>query len=139
MVLPSVLAAVVGVTVACSSSTSPSDLTGKYVGTYAMDSVTTPALAQAFPPNGTLDSASGVAGTLILKSDSFYVRLVSTNPGFPSNSDSGGFSISGSGTWTFSGTLFSGSGTGALVGNQLQINLTGGQALGSLYGVFNKE
>ena len=125
--------AAVAVGIACSSATSPL-LTGPYVGVYAMDSVHAAALATAGVPNGTLDSADGVFGTLVLKKDSFYISLTGTF----ARRDSGSFSISGSSVWTLSGTLFSGQGSGALVGNQLELNLAGGAALGPLYGLFTK-
>jgi hypothetical protein len=120
---------------ACSSATAPANLTGPYVGTYTMDSVTTAALAKEFPPNGTLDAADGVTGTLTLKSDSFYVTLAGSFP----QQDSGTFTISSGNQWTLGGTLFSGTGSGALIGSQLQLSLTGGTALGSLYGLFTKQ
>ena len=133
--MPAVLVAF-GVTAAaaCSSSTSPTNLTGKYVGTYKMDSVIAAALAQAFP-GGKIDSAVGVTGALTLKSDSFYVTLAGSFP----QRDSGGFAIDGAGKWTLSGSLFSGTGSGALVGTQLQIQLAGGAALGNLSGWFTKQ
>jgi len=121
--------------VACSSSTSPQNLTGPYVGTYTMDSVTAQALVQEFPPNGTLDSADGETGTLKLTADSFFIALAGNFP----VQDSGTFTISGSNKWTLDGSLFSGSGTGALVGNDLHLTLTGGTALGNLYGLFTKQ
>jgi hypothetical protein len=132
------LLALAGIVVvfACSgSSTSPKNLTTPYVGTYKMDSVTVAALATQFPPNGTLDSASGEAGTLQLKADSFYANFTGSLP----QRDSGLFSISGAGQWTLSGTFFSGTGTGVLSGNQLILNLSGGQAVGSIYGLFTKN
>jgi len=124
---------------ACSSSTAPASLTGPYVGTYTMDSVTASNLKGVFPPNGTLDSADGVQGTLKLTSDSFYFAMTGPFPAGFATRDSGTFSISSSNQWTLDGTLFSGTGTGALVGNQLQITLTGGAALGNLYGLFTKQ
>jgi hypothetical protein len=120
---------------ACSSSTSPKDLTNRYVGTYSMDSVQASALDSTFPPNGTVDSAVGVTGLLVLKPDSFYITLVGSFP----EADSGTFSISGDNKWTLSGNLFSGTGTGALIGSQLQLQLTGGAALGNLNGWFTKQ
>jgi hypothetical protein len=119
---------------ACSSATSP-NLTTPYVGTYTMDSVTAAALATDFPPNGTLDAAVGVNGTLKLTSDSFYIYLTGTF----ARSDSGTFSINGSSQMTLDGSLFSGTGPAALVNNQLQMTLTGGVALGNLYGLFTKQ
>jgi hypothetical protein len=133
--VPLLVGAVAIAAFACSSATAPANLTGPYVGSYTLDSVTASALDSEFKPNGTLDSADGVHGTLVLKSDSFYITLTGTFPG----RDSGGFSISSSNQWTLDGTLFSGTGTGALVGNQLQITLTGGAALGNLYGLFTKQ
>ena len=133
--VPLLVGAVALAAFACASSTAPANLTGPYVGTYTMDSVTAGSLKTMFPPNGTLDSADGVHGTLKLTSDSFFIALSGTFPG----ADSGKFSITSSNQWTLDGTLFSGTGTGALVGNQLQINLTGGAALGSLFGVFTKQ
>jgi len=134
--LPLALAALaVAVVAACSSSTSPKNLTGPYVGTYTMDSVTASALAQMFPPNGTLDSADGEFGTLRLTRDSFFVALT----GNFGQRDSGTFSITSTNQWTLGGTLFSGTGSGALVGNQLQLTLSGGAALGNLYGLFTKQ
>jgi hypothetical protein len=131
-----VLAASIGAAaVACSSSTAPANLTGPYVGTYTMDSVTASALAQDFPPHGTLDAADGVQGTLVLKPDSFYIALT----GSFARQDSGSFTISSSNQWTLDGSLFSGTGTGALVGNQLQLTLMGGAALGNMYGLFTKQ
>lgn len=128
---------------ACGSSTAPANLTGPYVGTYTMDSVTASVLAKEGVPNGTLDSADGVTGTLTLKPDSFYIVLSGTPlEGLEHTStvtDSGTFTISSSNQWTLGGSLFSGSGTGALVGNQLQLQLTGGAALGNLYGLFTKQ
>ncbi len=133
--VPLLVGAVALVAFACSSSTAPANLTGPYVGSYTMDSVTSANLKTMFPPNGTLDSADGVHGTLKLTSDSFFIALSGTYPG----ADSGTFTISSSNQWTLDGTLLSGSGTGALVGNQLQLTLTGGAALGSLYGLFTKQ
>jgi hypothetical protein len=40
---------------------------------------------------------------------------------------------------TLDGSLFSGTGPAALVNNQLQMTLTGGVALGNLYGLFTKQ
>jgi len=100
-----------------------------------MDSVTAAALATDFPPNGTLDAAVGINGTLKLTSDSFYIYLT----GNFAKQDSGGFTINGANQWTLSGSLFSGTGTGALANNQLQMTLTGGAALGNLYGLFTKQ
>lgn len=133
--VPFLVGAVAVVGFACSSATAPAKLTGPYVGTYTLDSVTAGNLSHMFPPNGTLDSADGVQGTLKLTSDSFHIALTGTFPA----ADSGTFSISSSNQWTLDGTLFSGTGTGALVGNQLQITLTGGAALGNLYGLFTKQ
>ncbi len=133
--VPLLVGAVAVAAFACSSATAPANLTGPYVGTYKLDSVTAGNLAKMFPPNGTLDSADGVSGTLSLSSDSFHIALSGTFPA----ADSGTFTISSSNQWTLDGTLFSGTGTGALVGNQLQITLTGGAALGSLYGLFTKQ
>jgi hypothetical protein len=136
---PSVLlvlvATISGTALACASSTAPANLTGPYVGTYTMDSVSAAALAKEFPPNGTLDSADAVQGILVLKPDSFYITLT----GSFARSDSGTFDISSSNQWTLDGSLLGGTGTGALVGNQLQLTLTGGTALGNLYGLFTMQ
>jgi hypothetical protein len=120
---------------ACSSATSPRNLTGPYVGNYKMDSVTASALDSVFPPNGTLDSADGVTGTMKLTKDSFYIALAGNFP----RRDSGTFTISGSNQWTLDGSLFSGTGTGALAGNDLHLTLTGGTAIPSMYGLFTKQ
>jgi hypothetical protein len=135
MTVPLIGAAVAVVWVACGTSTGPANLTGPYVGNYTMDSVTASALTSEFKPNGTLDAADGVSGTLKLTSDSFYIALTGTFV----NADSGTFTISSSNQWTLDGSLFSGTGTGALVGNQLELTLTGGAALGNLYGLFTKQ
>lgn len=120
---------------ACGSSTAPKNLTGPYVGSYTMDSVTADAFEQAYPPHGTLDSADGVQGVLTLKSDSFYIVLSGTYP----KRDSGRFAINSSNVWTLSGSFFSGTGSGALIGNNLEIMLTGGAALGKMYGLFTQQ
>jgi hypothetical protein len=144
---PSVLlvlvASIAGTALACGSSTAPANLTGPYVGTYAMDSVSASVLQKEGVPNGTLDSADGVQGTLTLKPDSFYIVLTGTVLEALEHTstlqDSGTFTISSSNQWTLGGSLFSGTGSGALVGNQLQLTLTGGTALGNLYGLFTKQ
>jgi hypothetical protein len=133
--VPFLVGAVAVAAFACASSTAPANLTGPYVGTYTLDSVSASALVQEFPPNGTLDSADGIQGTLKLTSDSFYIALTGTFP----KRDSGTFTISSSNQWTLDGSLFSGTGTGALVGNNLELTLTGGAALGNLYGLFTKQ
>jgi hypothetical protein len=133
----SVLAAcaMLALALACASATSPSNLTGPYVGSYAMDSITAAQLAQEFPPHGTVDSADGVLGTLVLKPDSFYLVLT----GAYAKRDSGTFSINSSDQWTLNGSWFAGTGTGAIVGNQLQLLLSGGSVLGDLYGLFPQQ
>jgi hypothetical protein len=103
-----------------------------------MDSVTSSALAHDGVPNGTLKPPA-FSGTLKLTSDSFFVALSGPFPAGIPQKDSGTFSISSSNQWTLAGTLFSGTGSGAIVGNQLQITLTGGAALGNLYGLFTKQ
>lgn len=142
-VLFAFVGAVAAIGVACGSSTAPQNLTGPYVGTYTMDSVSASVLKQEGVPNGTLDSADGVTGTLTLKPDSFYIVLTGTVlEGLEHTStirDSGSFTISSANQWTLGGSLFSGTGSGALVGNQLQLTLTGGTALGNLYGLFTKQ
>lgn len=128
---------------ACGSSTAPANLTGPYVGAYTMDSVSASVLAQGGLPHGTLDSADGVHGTLTLKPDSFYIVMTGAALEAIGHSttlqDSGTFTINSSNQWTLGGTLFSGTGSGALVGNQLQLTLSGGSALGQLYGLFTKQ
>ena len=135
LLAPLVVGVVALAAFACSSSTAPANLTGPYVGTYTMDSVTAGNLKDNVPAQRDARLCDGVRGTLKLTSDSFFIALSGTFPG----TDSGTFSISSSNQWTLDGTLFSGTGTGAMVGNQLQISLTGGAALGSLYGLFTKQ
>ena len=50
------VATVAATALACCSATAPANLTGPYVGTYTMDSVTASVLAQGGLPHGTLDS-----------------------------------------------------------------------------------
>jgi hypothetical protein len=139
-----VLAATVAATaLACGSSTAPANLTGPYVGTYTMDSVTASVLAQGGLPHGTLDSADGVQGTLTLRPDSFYIVMTGAAVEAIGHSttlrDSGTFTINNSNQWTLGGSLFNGTGSGALIGNQLELTLSGGSTLGQVYGLFTTQ
>ncbi|GEM_PF-5478199 len=125
--------AAAGLAVACGSSTAPQNSTGRYVGTYASDTVIVTQAGAAQPI--VLDSALGDTGTLTLKPDSFYA----TYRGLLPVRDSGTFTIDGSGKWTLAGSFFSGSGTGKLVGNRLQLDLTGGQAVGAIHAALTRE